>query len=287
MRLASAIAVCLGLLFVPSPAADAGLIATESFEGYAAGAGLDGQSGGGGAWTGPWSSKENATVVSGGLSYANGAVIVGGSGLALQATFDPQEDITDGLYVRGIPDSADTVYMSLLFSDTVNDEEDAATGELVDGSDDFIQWGLDDGTANPKTSIMRRNTTFQVRSTTSAGNSGDSGIKSVVGDVFLLVYKAEKTAGGNYDNVSLYVNPDSLTEPAVADAVSSVDSGMASVANFVARSAFHEPGDTFVIDEISIGTAWSDVVVPEPSTVTLLVAGLFGLLSLGRRRRRS
>jgi hypothetical protein len=101
------------------------------------------------------------------------------------------------------------------------------------------------------------------------------------------VYKAEKTAGGNYDNVSLFVNPGSLTEPAVADAVSSVDSGIASVANFVARSAFHEPGDTFVIDQIAIGTAWSDVVVPEPSTLALSITGLCGLSGLGRRRRRS
>jgi hypothetical protein len=72
--------------------------------------------------------------------------------------------------------------------------------------------------------------------------------------VSLLVYKAEKTAGGNFDNVSLFVNPGTLSEPLVADAVSRFDSGIASVANFVARSAFHEAGDTFVIDQISIGT---------------------------------
>jgi hypothetical protein len=177
----SVIVVCFSMVLALSASLDAGLIATEGFEAYSIGAGLDSQAGGGGAWTGPWSAADNVTVVAGGLSYANGQVRIDGGSQALQVTFDAQEDITDGLHSRGIAETTETVYMSLLFRDTVNDDQDTATGELVEGSNDFIQWGLDDGTTNPKTSVMRRNTTFQARATTTSGNSGDSGNKPVEG----------------------------------------------------------------------------------------------------------
>ena len=97
------------------------------------------------------------------------------------------------------------------------------------------------------------------------------------------VFKAEKSAT-NYDSISLFVNPDSLTEPGTASAVSSVDSGLSSLDNFVSRSAFHELNDAFQLDHIQIGTQWGDVVAPVPEPTTLLLA-LLALVAAPLRMR--
>jgi len=129
---------------------------------------------------------------------------------------------------------------------------------------------------------MRRNGTFQTRSTTSSSSSADSGIPTVAGTTFMLVFKAEKS-GTSYTPVSLFVNPTSDLEPGSADAVSTAGSGIASLDNFVSRSAFHEAGDAYQIDAIRIGTKFEDVVplVPEPASMALL--GLGGLIMFRRR----
>lgn len=263
----------------------AALIATESFEDYAPGDGLDGKSGGSGSWSGSWSAASgaaNTSVVSGGLSFSSGDVAHNGGSVALQTQYG-SEDITDGLYHRPLPTQTDTLYMSLLFRDTVNDDE-TGSGDLG-GADDFVQWGFDNNTDNPNASILRRNGALQARSGTTNGD--DSGFNAMVGQTFLLVFKAEKSTGATeYDEVSLFVNPNSTVEPGTPDALDSGDSGVSSVSNFVARSAFHEDGDTFVIDDIRIGTTFGDVVVPEPSALVLAVLASLALFLATRRRGR-
>lgn len=256
-------------------------IASDSFESYGLGA-LTGNNGGTG-WGNAWSANSRVNVVSGGLAYSNGSVLVDGGNQSVEVVYNPAEGngITDGLMSRALSASqAGTVYMSLLFRDTVNPD--------LGASNDFVQWGFDDGTANPQASMMRRNDTLQARSTTSSGNSADSGISANLGETFLLVLKVEK-GGPNYDAVSLFVNPTSTFEPILADAVSSVNSGLSTLDNFVSRSAFHELGDTFLLDAIQIGTSFDDVVqaapVPEPATAVLGLVGLAGLVT--RRRRQA
>lgn len=252
-------------------------IASDSFDSYSTGA-LAGNNGGTG-WGGAWATVNtfaNTDVVAGGLSYSAGDVNINGGAQSLLIDMTPGElsGISDGLLSRALGSSqTGTVYMSLLFRDAVNPDLPAT---------DFVQWGFDTGTTNPNTSVMRRNGTFQSRSTTTSSNSADSGISTAVGQTFLLVMKAQRT-GTNYDNIALYLNPTTLTEPVSADAVATANSGIASLDNFVSRSAFHELGDAFQIDAISIGTAYEDVVVPEPTSLALLAMG--GLLAARRRRR--
>ena len=248
-------------------------ISSDDFESYALGA-LSGGWGGSG-WSNPWSANSNVNVISGGLSYSNGPVTVNGGTQAVEIAFNPAEGngITNGILSRSLASApSDTIYMSMLFRDTVNSDLTTCTQTPCD----FVQWGFDDGTENPQASIIRRNGTFQARSTIIwKENSVDSGIAAQLEETFLLVFKAEKSAT-NYDSISLFVNPDSLTEPGTASAVSSVDSGLSSLDNFVSRSAFHELNDAFQLDHIQIGTQWGDVVatVPEPSSLLLTLLGL-------------
>ena len=248
-------------------------ISSDDFESYALGA-LSG-GGGGSGWSNLWSANSNVNVISGGLSYSNGPVTVNGGTQAVEIVFNPAEGngITNGILSRSLASApSDTIYMSMLFRDTVN--SDLTTCSQT--SCDFVQWGFDDGTENPQASIIRRNGTFQARSTIIwKENSVDSGISAQLEETFLLVFKAEKSAT-NYDSISLFVNPDSLTEPGTASAVSSVDSGLSSLDNFVSRSAFHELNDAFQLDHIQIGTQWGDVVatVPEPTTLLLALLAL-------------
>ena len=194
---------------------------------------------------------------------------------AVEIAFNPAEGngITNGILSRSLASApSDTIYMSMLFRDTMNSDLTTCSQTPCD----FVQWGFDDGTENPQASIIRRNGTFQARSTIIwKRNSVDSGIAAQLEETFLLVFKAEKSAT-NYDSISLFVNPDSLTEPGTASAVSSVDSGLSSLDNFVSRSAFHELNDAFQLDHIQIGTQWGDVVaaVPEPTTLLLTLMAL-------------
>lgn len=90
--------------------------------------------------------------------------------------------------------------------------------------------------------------------------------------------------GANYDRISLFVDPSTFDEPA-ATSVVNVNSGLSSFANFVTRSAFHELNDTFVIDNLVVGSSWLDVVsVPEPSRALLVALG--GVALALRRNRR-
>jgi hypothetical protein len=240
-----------------SPIAHAQILATEDFESYPHGSQLTGQNGGSGfndAWSVNAAREDDVTIVDASLSYSNGSVVSDGGSRALEFAFDPAEgsEVTDGIILRALETAlTETVYMSLLFRDTVN----------ADFATDFVQWGFSDGTTNPQASIIRRNGTLQARSTTAPNNSADSGIASEVGLTRMLVLKAEKTTGGNYDRISLFFDPDSELEPAAPAAVASVDSGLASFPNFLARSAFHGQGDTFQIDNIVIGSTWEDAVL--------------------------
>lgn len=262
--------VAVAILTVAAGQTVAAPIASDDFETYATGTPLAGKDGGAG-WGGVWNADALATVVSGGLSYSSGDVLVDGGSRSVLFAYDSDENIIDGLLHRALSASqTGTVYMSLLFRDNVN-------GDL---GNDFVQWGFDTGTSNPRTSVMRRNGTFQARSTTSSSNSNDSGISTVVGTTFMLVFKAEK-GGSSYTPISLFVNPTSNLEPGFADAVATASSGLASLDHFVSRSAFHETGDAYQIDAIRVGTAFEDVV-PEPSSLALL--GLAGLAMIRRRK---
>lgn len=263
------------LLFGLSGVAGAALLARENFEDELTG-GLNGQGAGAdGGFTGTWSADAQASVVSTTLSYTNGDVTSLGGSQALELTF-ANADIVGNLFSRSFtPIINGTVYLSFLYRETTN----PAFGT------DFIQVGFEDTDPDqPRASIMRRNGEYQVRAGTSSPGTSTvgSGVSADTGVTHLFVMKAEKTGAGNYNRISLFVDPSSLTEPGSASAVVNADTGRANFGLLTARSAFHATGDSFQLDNLRIGESWEDVVVPEPGTAGLALLGSTLLL---RRRR--
>jgi hypothetical protein len=264
------------------PLANAASIAVETFEDENTGD-LNGQGAGSdGGFTGNWSAlvgSPSATVqvVSSTLSYSNGAVGSSGGSQALQLTFT-DNSIVGNVFSRAFsPAETGTIYLSFLYREVTN----------PDFGTDFIQVGFENTAPDqPLASILRRNGTYQVRSGTSSTANGTQGTTPAdVGITHLLVLKAEKTSGGTYNRVSLFIDPDSLTEPGSPTSFSTANSGLATAGLLTARTAFHATGDTVQLDNILIGTSWGDVVtaIPEPSASALI--GLAGMACLLRRRR--
>ncbi|WP_202921738.1 autotransporter-associated beta strand repeat-containing protein [Anatilimnocola aggregata] len=232
------------------------LIASDGFEDYTAGAQLESSAGvglnGGTGWTEAWNvadaSRTGVTVVSGGLSYAGGGLSIQGGTQAMQ--YVATETSVTQFISRAIPAESGTVYLSFLYNNTVN----------ADGTDDFLQVGFDSGALpNPRVSAIDENNLFTARSGTST--SGASNISSTTNTTYLLVLKAEKVSTSTtYNRVSLFVNPTTTSEPVTPSAVTTTNGGLGSAAFLAFRKARLEIGDTFLFDELRVGTSYADVV---------------------------
>lgn len=121
------------------------------------------------------------------------------------------------------------------------------------------------------------------------------------GETVLVVARYDLSAGNDNDVARLYLfgagDPIALTEPGAANVTSDSASdatannditqnatlGFLPLRSFLLRQNGAQP-DAMQVDEVRIGTAWSDVV-PEPSAVALLgAAAAAALASRGRRR---
>jgi len=241
-------------------------LAYDGFEDYASGSQLEDNSGvglaGGTGWTEAWNVADNrraaVTVVGGGLSYAAGQIAIDGGDRALR--YVATEGGVQQIASRAIPVQSGTVYLSFLYNNTV----DLAPGS---SADDFIQLGFGDSPlGNPLASAIDQSV-FKARSGTQGSGTVDSAIVSTPGQTFFLVLKAEKDGSGNYNDVTLYVNPTSLDEASETPAVfvNNVASGLSEAAYLVLRKAFNDAGDTYLLDELRVGETYRAVVSPWPS----------------------
>lgn len=260
-------------------------IAYEPFTG-APGNSIFGTNGGTG-WTGAWANPPtNGTITfaAQNLSYNAGQLAIDGGGSAALVTVTANANNLFGS--RGFVNQTGTVYFSFLFR----------TATSAGPNNDFFQFGLDSGNVNPRVSLghsstdttSNTNTEFFSRAGTDPNDSAFSGVDTFIDTTYFVVGRATRGTG-NYNNVTLYFNPTTATEP-VSGVTSSVDSGVANLNTFVFRIARSEAGDSFLFDELRIGTTYADVVVvapiPEPWSALLLgAAGLSAVVWLRRRRR--
>lgn len=114
----------------------------------------------------------------------------------------------------------------------------------------------------------------------------------VTGTDYYLVARYSKSGNGfldDYDTIDLWLNPTG-PGPTVPQASMTVgaDTGLTSITHLFGRAAAMQTSgtvDAVWFDEVTVGSEWSDLVVPEPGTGSLAVLAITGL-GLQRRRCR-
>jgi hypothetical protein len=256
------------------------LVSYDGFEDYAAGVqvengsigsagtGLDGGTGWGGSYDVNDSIKNFVRIEnrsSSPVNYANGGISISGGVRALRFY-----DTANGSYALQRPlgitfnaASGDTLWFSVLFR--------TAGGSPL-SNQDFFLIGFDDNeqaaAGNPRVSIGANTTQssfpspfgFFVRSTTTVSNSVFyDGLSIAAATTYLLVARIQANAG-EYDTVSLFVNPSTLDHPGPPSAEIVLPSGLSALSHAFIRTNRLDSGDAYVLDEWHIGRDYGSVV---------------------------
>jgi hypothetical protein len=301
-RAAGALAVAAAAA-LSSPSARASLVFYEGFD-YTTGAALNGQVNTSvepdDGWTraGSATAGEGITIAAGSLTSPAGA----STGNRVLIT-NPNTARTQRLNFPGI--ASGTVWYSL----TMNATNTGGLGDANTGIGAYFagltsldtNGGVDSDTAPATGNISTR---LQLRtdptdaaalnialSNTVATATGQfSAAKLAQSTDHFLIVSYEIVPGAGNDVARLWINPNAGTfDPITTPASLTVDNAVAGQADVVDVKAFFlrqsggMPGNVNV-DELRLGTAFTDVV-PEPASLAAAAVG--GLALLGRRRRRA
>lgn len=268
----------------------AALIAYDGFESYTAGSnmpdrGAAGEFNGGTGWSNAWDESAvttgDASVISQSLTYSAGNVTVNGGVNTLQL-----ESNNDDIALRSYAPESGTVFVSYLF------RTPSSAGNNPDR--DFIQqWNrptetyIADGNASLVHDLTGGETQFGARINSSSATNFGSPPNTQEDTTYFLVTRISKTGFGsigNYETVDVFVNPTSTTTPGTPTATMTDLDSFSSLSSIGFRLALVESNaDTYLIDEIRVGTSWDAVVIPEPSTFILVGAALTALVLFRRR----
>ena len=219
------------------------------------------------------------SVTDSGLTYSQGAVSVDGGNRALDIGPDMPSATTnnfvDWIFDEVSADSLGEVWFSYL----IQTSETASTAiPDIDEDRDFFQLHFSaDGNQAQSVSVVLDNQTpvvdglgrdhiFRARSG-SSGNVTDPGraFRNTPEETHLVVGQIE-AVNGEYETISIFLNPGSPLQPAVPTAMATfagVDA--TSLAQFTARISALEAEDVYTIDELKIGESYADVVPVDPN----------------------
>lgn len=287
LRRFALLTAAIGTLTVCPARAD--VLVADDFESYSLG-NLNTQNGGTAGvatWTAAYAANALINVVSGGLSYANGSVVVNGGSQSV--SIGGITGVTDNVLNRSFDAQGGPIYFRILYSPVAG--LDANTVASPTSGGDFVQFLINDNTdlnragslimnrivdANPFSARVRDGTT---------DTNNNSSVNAVQGETYMLVGKFWKSSasggdatGTNYDRLDLWINPTSNDEGLNSIAATAIrNSGSSAVSYFTIRTADLNAGDDMRFDSLVLGTTFADVVpVPEPGTLAMLL-GLSGI----------
>jgi hypothetical protein len=265
---------CLAVtVFAASPSVEGALLAYEGFD-YETGS-LTGN--GGTGWTDGWGGGTPMAVVTPGLGYTG-----------LPTTGNAAADNNNGVAMGNLRK------WSAPFIDTTN-------GTATDGSELWFSVLLNVGTSSDLRFYILSNASSEpVTDNQNVGfriNAGvieavingaitSTGVSLSNGVTGLLVGRISFSDTANSDTLSLWLNPAIQDTLVPTGAIASVTGDIHSDRLKIPTLGFRGGGGfTGTVDEIRIGTTFNDVVaVPEPATLTVVLAGL-GVLGMVRRKR--
>lgn len=245
-------------------------VQVESGSDNSPGTGLDGGIGWGGAYNVRDAIKSRVKIEnrsSSPVNFENGEVVLAGSNRALRFY-----DAANGSYAVQRPlatvfnaAAGETLWFSLLF-------RTATGGASPLANPDLFQVGFDDN-ANASSGIPRVSIGsnaisatfpsgchfFACITTDVAAGVFHNSLSIAAATTYLLVGRIQPNAG-EYDTVSLFVNPSSLDDPGPPSAAVSFPSGLTTLSHAFIRATGLDSGDAYVLDEWFIGRDYGSVV---------------------------
>ena len=257
-------------------------IQLESGSNGSGGTGLDGGVGWGGFYDVNNSIKSLVRIedrTANPANYSNGEITLLGGHRALRFY-----DVANGTHAVRRPlgtgfqaANGNTLWFSLLFRTA-----SGGAGNLA--NQDFFQIGFDDNpnasAGIPRVSIGSNTTSttfpspaaFFARSTTaSSGSVFYQDLQIAAATTYLLVGRIQAHAG-EYDTVSLFVNPSNSQTPGTPSAEVTLPSGLTSLSHAFIRTVGLDNGDAYVIDEWHIARDYATVVQAFGSALRILPA---------------
>jgi len=255
-----------------SGTAHAAIIQTHSFEGLSTGD-LNGQDG--------FTANTDVDVESGGQTYTSGTVNSPGGTQNITMT-DTSLNTAGLAFSNTFTSQTDDVYFSVSMTWT------DLTGNFVyfAVSDDTDSSGLTSSAGfyfnNSGTDLVGR-----MRGNTSGDttNSLLSNISTTQASTQLVVGRLYKDGSSNYNKMDLWLNPTTTTEGAAGVTITQ-DLGVSAVDTFYLRGGNSGASAVLDLDNISIGTTYQDVVIPEPSSLSLLAVALGTVFVWARKRKK-
>lgn len=271
--------------------AHAALLAIDTFEDYTVASNIHGESGGTG-WNGAWSvqsigssSTGTAAISSTSISYDQGGITRGGGNslLLLDGSNGTQRNVfssvnTDGsdYFVSYIFQVSGSVFMGLQAKDSdpvlLNDSISVVTTPGTPGNLGSVRARVANSDVNSSAGSVVPNTTY------------------------FLVTQYTGWTGTNYSTVNVWINPvagdPSLSSISATNTVATAGAGSDGFIGLYMRTSGinggADPAESFLIDDLRVGTSWGSVTaIPEPGSTALLAAGVATLFALTSRRRRA
>ena len=249
----------MGLAMLPASAA---LVYNENFESFNTGT-LDSQGG--------FSAGSAYSVVSGGLEYANGDILIPGGAKSMKLTGSNTSGNDSFNVAMDSAVTSETFYFSVVLNLTSA------------GQDTFLWYGVSDSSKgsplkNSAGFVKNSGSTLRVGPRISEGNDSSdhlTGAGTFSTDAnTLLVGRVVPDGLGNYNTVSLEVNPSSSTEPAWGYTTSQTTNlpTFDSIFFRIGGSDRIGSGDLY-LDSLRVGDSWDSVTaIPEPASLMLFAS---------------
>jgi len=263
-------------------------VAYDNFESYAAD-GLNGNNGGSG-WEAAWTASSGASVAdvsANPLTYDGGAFSFNGGNRAVNITGSFNPLFTREFANIGVAET-DEVFFSFMFRE-----------ESSDGINDFMNlWISNDADRSNSggiglLSIADGELGARVIANGSSASTNLSTTDPVNQQTYFLVgrFSRDGTDGDpfdplRFDLMQLWINPTTTDYALLGTPSASIDASSGingDISFFGTRTVSIGSGDSYLIDDVRIGTDYLSVV-PEPTSAALLL-GAAGLLALRVRRR--